>query len=191
VSDASHYVACLDLTGRRCLVVGAGATADEKAAGLRACGAEVSVAAEYEPALLDGVWLVVCADPERGEQVYADAEARRIFCNVADVPHLCSFILPALHRRGPITVAVSTAGASPALAQRLRDDFADRVGPEHERLAIELRELRPWAKANLASYADRRDFFRRKVEEVFDRRGLDGAGRGAEVPASPVAERGA
>ena len=162
----SHYVACLDLTGRRCLVVGSGAMAGEKAAGLRACGADVSVAASYEPALLDGVWLVVCADPALGERVYADAEERRIFCNVADVPQLCSFILPALHRRGPITLAVSTAGASPALAQRLRDDFAARVGPEHERLAVELRELRPWAKANLATYAERRDFFRRTVEAV-------------------------
>lgn len=161
-----HYVACLDLTGRRCLVVGSGSIADEKAAGLRACGADVSVSARYEPALLDGVWLVVCADPALGERVFADAEERRIFCNVADVPQRCSFILPALHRRGPITLAVSTAGASPALAQRLRDDFAARVGPEHERLAVELRELRPWAKASLATYAERRDFFRRKVEEV-------------------------
>jgi precorrin-2 dehydrogenase len=161
-----HYVACLDLTGRRCLVVGAGAVAEEKVAGLRACGAEVVLAAEYRPRLLDGVWLVVCADPELGERVFVDAEERRVFCNVADVPDRCSFILPALHRHGPITVAVSTAGASPALAQRLRDDFAACVGPEHERLAVELRALRPWAKANLATYAERRDFFRRKVEEV-------------------------
>ncbi|MDE3189707.1 MAG: bifunctional precorrin-2 dehydrogenase/sirohydrochlorin ferrochelatase [Acidobacteriota bacterium] len=189
MSDAAHYVACLDLTGRRCLVVGSGAMAREKAEALRASGAEVEVSAAYEPALLDGVWLVVCADPALGERVFADAEERRIFCNVADVPRLCSFILPALHRRGPITVAVSTAGASPALAQRLRDDFAARVGPEHERLAAELRALRPWAKANLATYADRRDFFRRRVEEALDRRRLDGAGQGAEVPAWRVPER--
>jgi precorrin-2 dehydrogenase len=166
MSDARHYVACLDLRGRRCLVVGSGPVADEKAAGLRACGAEVGVLAAYEPELLDGVWLVVVANPELGERVFADAEERRVFCNVADVPRLCSFILPALHRRGPITVAVSTAGASPVLAQRLRDDFAARVGPEHERLALELRELRPWVQANLASYAERRDFFRRRVERA-------------------------
>jgi siroheme synthase-like protein len=165
-SEPGHYVACLDLAGRRCLVVGSGPTADEKADALRAAGGEVEVAAAFEPALLDGVWLVVCADPELGERVFAAAEERRVFCNVADVPRLCSFILPALHRRGPITVAVSTAGASPALAQRLRDEFAARIGPEHERLAAELRDLRPWARANLASYADRRDFFRRKVAEA-------------------------
>ena len=71
--------------------------------------------------------------------MFADARRAGIFCNVADVPHLCSFILPALHRRGPITVAVSTGGASPALAQRLRDRFAAQVGVEHEQLAGELR----------------------------------------------------
>jgi precorrin-2 dehydrogenase / sirohydrochlorin ferrochelatase len=166
MDEPQHYVACLDLAGRRCLVVGNGAVAEEKAQALRAAGAEVVVAAEYGASLLDGVWLVVAADPARGEQVFADAEERRIFCNVADVPELCSFILPALHRRGPITVAVSTGGASPALAQRMRDDLAVRIGPEHEDLARELRALRPWAKAHLATYAERRDFFRERVAEA-------------------------
>ena len=164
MSEKQHYVACLDLEGLRVLVVGSGRMADEKVDGLRAAGADVVVAAEYEPSLLDDVWLVVVADPEQGERVFADASRRRVFCNVADVPHLCTFILPALHRRGPITVAVSTGGASPALAQHLRDDFASRIGPEHEELAHELRGLRPWVKENLATYAERRDFFRDKVK---------------------------
>lgn len=158
-----HYVACLDLTGRRCLVIGAGPTADEKANALLACGAHVAVSATYNPGLLDGAWLAVVADPDLGEHVQADCEARGVFCNVADVPHLCSFILPALHRQGPITIAVSTGGASPALAQRLRDQFADQLGPEHEQLAHELRRLRPWAKRNLPSYEERRDYFRAAV----------------------------
>jgi siroheme synthase-like protein len=136
--------------------------ADEKVAGLRAAGADVGVAPEYEPSLLDDVWLVVVADGD-GERIYADASERRIFCNVADVPELCSFILPALHRRGPITVAVSTAGASPALAQHLRDRFAAQIGAEHERLADELREIRPWVKENLHTYEERRDYFRERV----------------------------
>lgn len=167
--ESPPYVACLDLAGRRCVVVGDGPVAEEKAAGLRACGAEVVVAAAYEPSLLDEAWLVVVARREDGERVAADAQARRIFCNVADVPHLCSFILPALHRRGPITLAVSTSGASPALAQRLRDEFAARIGPEHEQLAVELRELRAWAKEHLPTYEARRDFFRARVEEALAR----------------------
>jgi precorrin-2 dehydrogenase/sirohydrochlorin ferrochelatase len=167
---SDHYVACLDLTGRACLVVGEGAMAREKVDGLAASGAEVTevAPAEYTASDLEAVWLVVAAtsDDELNRRIYADANERRIFCNVADVPELCSFILPALHRRGPITVAVSTAGASPALAQWLRDRFAAEVGEEHERLAVELRELRPWVKENLHTYAERRDYFRRRVTEA-------------------------
>ena len=166
MSEPQHYVACLDLAGRRCLVIGEGAIADEKIAGLEACGAEVIVAETYEPSLLDGVWLVVVADPDQGERVYADATARSVFCNVSDVPEQCSFILPALHRRGPITVAVSTGGASPALAQWLRDRFAVQIDFEHEQLAYELRRIRPWVKRNFHTYAERREYFRERVAKA-------------------------
>ena len=158
-----HYVACLDLTGRRCLVVG---SSESKVRALEACGAEVVSVDRYEPELLDDVWLVVVVDVEQGERVFADASARRIFCNVEDVPELCAFILPALHRRGDITVAVSTAGASPALAQWLRDRFASQVGFEHEQLARELRRVRPWVKKTYATYDERRDYFRNAVTKA-------------------------
>jgi precorrin-2 dehydrogenase len=165
-----HYVACLDLTGRACLVVGEGAMAQEKVDGLAASGASVTRVAPdvYRASDLDRVWLVVAAtsDDELNRRVYADAEERKIFCNVADVPQLCSFILPALHRRGPITVAVSTAGASPALAQWLRDRFASQIGFEHAQLANELQRLRPWARQNLHSYEERRDYFRDLVTKA-------------------------
>jgi precorrin-2 dehydrogenase len=158
-----HYVACLDLTGRRCLVVG---DAPGKVRTLEAAGAEVVVADEYEPGLLDGIWLVVVVDREQGGHVYADANARGVFCNVEDVPELCSFILPAIHRRGDITVAVSTGGASPALAQWLRDRFAAQIGFEHEQLAQELRRVRPWVKKTFGSYEERRDYFRDAVAKA-------------------------
>jgi precorrin-2 dehydrogenase / sirohydrochlorin ferrochelatase len=158
-----HYVACIDLTGKRCLLVG---RSEQKVRALEAAGAEVVVVDEYEPSQLDGVWLVVVVDVAQGERVSADATARQIFCNVEDVPELCSFILPALHRRGPITVAVSTAGASPALAQWLRDSFAEQVGFEHEHLAYELQRMRPWVKRNLHSYEERRDYFRERVAKA-------------------------
>jgi siroheme synthase-like protein len=86
---------------------------------------------------------------EVNRRVFADAEERNLFCNVADVPELCSFILPAVHRQGPIAVAVSTGGASPALAQRLRDEIAAVVRPEHADLAYRLRELRPRSREPL------------------------------------------
>ena len=160
-----HYVACLDLTGRRVLVVG---SSPSKVRALEASGAEVVVADGYEPELLDGVWLVVVVDREQGERVFADASARRIFCNVEDVPELCTFILPALHRRGDITLAVSTGGASPALAQWLRDRFAAQIGFEHEHLAGELRRIRPWVKKTFDSYEERRDFFRDAVARALN-----------------------
>ena len=158
-----HYVACLDLTGKRVLVVG---DAPQKVEALQAAGAEVLVTDRYEPSQLDGVWLVVCVDVSQGEQVFADASARNIFCNVEDVPERCSFILPALHRRGPITLAISTSGASPALAQHLRDRFAAQIGFEHEQLAYELRRIRPWVKQNFHTYAERREYFRERVAKA-------------------------
>jgi precorrin-2 dehydrogenase len=180
-----YYMACLDLEGRSVLVVGGGTVGLEKVRGLLDCGARVTVVApEARPELLElsvewlprayhstdlrGRFLVVAATSSTplNRRVYADAEARNVFCNVVDVPELCSLILPAVHREGPIAVAVSTGGASPALAQRIRDDVAGLVGPRHADLAEELRALRPWAKDNLPTYEARRDFFRERVEEA-------------------------
>ena len=178
MTEKHHYIACVDLEGRSVLVVGAGRVAHEKASGLLDCGAAVTVVApeiapevaalpvellqrRYQSSDLDGRYLVVAATADRAvnERVFADAEARALLCNVVDVPDLCSFILPALHREDPITVAISTGGASPVLAQRLRDEIAEIVKPEHAALAVRLRELRPWAKAHLPTYEARRDFF--------------------------------
>jgi len=180
-----YYMACLDLTGRSVLVVGGGSVAFEKVRGLLDAGARVTVVApEAAPELLclpiewlrrgyhstdlRGRFLVVAATSSTplNRRVFADAEARNVFCNVVDVPELCSFILPAVHREGPIAVGVSTGGASPALAQRIRDDVAALVGPRHAELADELRALRPWAKENLPTYEARRDFFQQRVEEA-------------------------
>lgn len=180
-----HYVACLDLTGRRVLVVG---RSEQKVRALEECGADVVVVEEYAPSQLDGTWLVIVVDIARGERVYADATARNVFCNVEDVPERCSFILPALHRRGPITLAVSTSGASPALAQHLRDRFARQIGFEHEQLANELRRIRPWVKRTFHTYDERREYFRERVEQALGV-GLTEPSNGAKVPALPAPER--
>jgi precorrin-2 dehydrogenase/sirohydrochlorin ferrochelatase len=185
LAEKTWYMACLDLEGADCLVVGGGAVGLEKAQGLLAAGARVTVVSTdsvpelrelpvalelrpFEEADVEGRKLVIAATSvtEVNERVFAAAEARAVFCNVADVPELCSFILPAVHREGPITIAVSTGGASPALAQWLRSRIAELVGPEHARLAEQLRALRPWAKRNLPTYEDRRDYFQRLVERA-------------------------
>jgi precorrin-2 dehydrogenase / sirohydrochlorin ferrochelatase len=178
-----YYMACLDLEGRRCVVVGGGAVAAEKVAGLLTCAARVTVVAPelhddlreapiqwrrrgYRATDLAGAFLVIAATDDRSvnERVHHDAEARGLLCNVADVPELCNFILPAIFRRDPITVAVSTGGASPALAKRLRDRIGELVEPRHAELALRLQALRPWAKTELAGYAERRSYFEQLLD---------------------------
>ena len=181
----AYYMACLDLTSRSVLVVGGGRVGLEKVDGLLAAGARVTVVSpqivaelemrdvelirrEYRTEDLDGRFLVIAATSTSSvnRRVFREAEACSLLCNVADVPELCSFILPAVHRQGPIAVAVSTGGASPALAQRLRNEIAEIVRPEHAALADQLRELRPWAKSHLPTYEARRDYFAALVEET-------------------------
>ena len=176
---------CLDLRGRPCLVVGGGRVALEKSRGLLDCGADVTVVAPevddelaalpvrvverpFAGADVNGRFLVIAATNDRRVNASVSAAAARcsVPCNVADDPELCSFILPAVVRRDPIQVGVSTGGASPALAQRIRDEVDALIGPHHAELARRLQELRPWAKRELATYAERRDFFRQLVEEA-------------------------
>jgi len=180
--ETNFYMAALNLTNRRCLVVGAGAIGLEKIEGLLASEAEVSVVApeadpevaelaetgtvdwkrrRYVPDDLEGCFLVVAAtsDTDVNIAVYNDAEARSMLVNVVDVPPLCNFILPAIVRRGPIAIAISTAGASPALAKRMKDEIAEQFGDEYAALALMLNEVRGWAKATLPTYQDRKSFF--------------------------------
>ena len=91
--------------------------------------------------------------------VYDDAERRAMLVNVVDVPPLCNFILPAIVRTGPLAIAISTAGASPALAKRMKTEVAELFGEEYAELAVMLNDVRGWAKGTLATYQDRKDFF--------------------------------
>jgi siroheme synthase-like protein len=79
--------------------------------------------------------------------------------NVVDVPPLCNFILPAIVRSGPLAIAISTAGASPALAKRMKREVSDLFGEEYARLAVILNDARGWAKSTLPTYQDRKEFF--------------------------------
>ena len=156
------YPVTLIVEGRPCLVVGGGPVAARKAGALLECGARVRVVAErvgpeiralaaeweerpYRAGEAGRYWLVATAtdDPEVSREVAADAEAAGVLVNAADDPERCSFFLPAVARRGRVSVAVSTEGASPALARWLRDRLAeDCVGPEYGVLADLLAERR-------------------------------------------------
>ena len=92
--------------------------------------------------------------------VYEDAERRAMLVNVVDVPPLCNFILPAIVRTGPLAIAISTAGASPALAKRMKREIAEQFGEDYARLAVLLNEVRGWAKATLPTYQERKRLLR-------------------------------
>ena len=98
-------------------------------------------------------------DTDVNIRVYEDAERRAMLVNVVDVPPLCNFILPAIIRSGPLAIAISTAGASPALAKRIRNEIADEYGEPYAQLAVLLNEVRGWAKGTLPTYQDRKAFF--------------------------------
>jgi siroheme synthase-like protein len=181
--ETPFYIACLKLTGRRCVVVGGGEVGLEKVEGLLACDGEVTLIAphaeqalrEYAgegsirwerreyggPADLEGAFLVIAAtdDSEVNIAVFEDAERRAMLVNVVDVPPLCNFILPAIVRTGPLAIAISTAGASPALAKRIKREVAHTYGEPYARLAVLLNEVRGWAKDTLPTYQDRKEFF--------------------------------
>jgi precorrin-2 dehydrogenase/sirohydrochlorin ferrochelatase len=103
-------------------------------------------------------------DSETNIAVYEDAERRAMLVNVVDVPPLCNFILPAIVRTGPLAIAISTAGASPALAKRIKREVAKAFGEPYARLALLLNEARGWAKGTLPTYKDRKDFFESIVD---------------------------
>jgi precorrin-2 dehydrogenase/sirohydrochlorin ferrochelatase len=180
--DTPFYMACLKLTGRRCLVVGGGAVGLEKVEGLLACDGQVTLvspsaipelehlAAEgsiiwerrsYRAEDLEGAFMAIAAtgDTDINVRVYEDAERRAMLVNVVDVPPLCNFILPAVFRSGPLAVAISTAGASPALAKRIKRQIAEEYGEPYAVLAGLLNEARGWAKGTLATYQERKVFF--------------------------------
>jgi precorrin-2 dehydrogenase/sirohydrochlorin ferrochelatase len=180
--ETPFYIACLKLTGRRCLVVGGGEIGLEKVEGLLACDGDVTLVApdavpelqelaregsirwerrEYEPADLEGTFMVIAStdDTDVNIGVYEDAERRAMLVNVVDVPPLCNFILPAILRTGPLAIAISTAGASPALAKRMKAEVAELFGEEYATLAVMLNDVRGWAKGTLPTYQDRKEFF--------------------------------
>lgn len=163
------------LEGRQVLVVGAGKIGEPKIGGLLETGAHIRVVAlDASPAVrewardgkidlevrafaaddLDGAFLAVVATNSRtlNERVYHEAQRRGVLCNVVDVPDLCDFFYPAVVRRGDLQIAVSTAGQSPSLAQKIRQQLEKQFGPAYAAWVAELGATR---KLILASELDR------------------------------------
>lgn len=144
----AYYPVYLNLQGRRCVIIGGGGVAEGKIARLLESGAEIRVispdaspgiqrmAADgaiqweprpYRPGDLAGAFIAIAATNNRevNRRVFDEAEARGIMLNAVDDPPNCSFIAPSIVQRGPVTVAISTGGASPALARKLRESLQE------------------------------------------------------------------
>lgn len=172
------YPVSMRLEGRPCLVVGGGEVASRKVRGLLAAGARVRVVAPAYPRRPAGVaWtrrrfraadvrgaalVFACTDhPATNRRVAAVCGARAIPVNVADAPELCTFHVPAVVRRGPLLLAISTGGGSPALARRLRSRVRALLADGYAALAAEIGRLRRRALRDLPDPATRRRLLRR------------------------------
>jgi precorrin-2 dehydrogenase len=215
-----YYPALLDLNHRLVLLVGGGQVAARKIASLLEVGARVRLVApelsaetraqaghqdvellerRFQPADLEGAALVICAtgDEALNRSVAAEAEARGLFVNVVDVPPLCSFIVPAVVRRGDLTLAVSTGGASPAAARRLRQRLEGEFGPEWGLYLRILKKARAHLTAQGRPAAENRPLFYELVDSSLFERVAVGDAAGAEAilaellgPGSSLAELG-
>lgn len=182
-----YYPVFLNLQGRRCLVIGGSGLAAEKALGLVAAGARVTVQAEtvpdeiaeaavlgnlewrpriWAPGDLAGFYLVVCAPDDRSINgtIHAEAEERGILFNALDDPAHCGFIFASVHRQGDLVMAISTSGIAPALGVQLRRCLGELLGPQYDAFLQLAREYRDAITTQLPAFPPRRDLWYRIVD---------------------------
>ena len=144
----AYYPVCLNLTGKKCLVFGGGPIAEDKIAKLQSTGAQVTIVSptvtpnlqawahrgdfqwqprEYQAGDMEGAFLSIAATNDRqvNHEIFQEAERLGVLMNVVDDPEQCTFIAPAIVQRGQVTLAISTGGASPALARKLREALTE------------------------------------------------------------------
>ena len=182
----------LKLSARPCLVLGAGTIAESKIAGLLEAGGRVRVVApeatpqvrswaqsnsiewhqrSFQPDDLTGMFLVVAAtsSAELHQRIFEEATRRGVLCNIVDVPALCDFYYPAVVQRGALQIAISTAGKSPALAQRLRKQLEEQFGLEFEEWLAQLGEVRDRLQSSKLDPEERKRLLHEDAsEEAFE-----------------------
>jgi precorrin-2 dehydrogenase/sirohydrochlorin ferrochelatase len=191
-SSPTLFPIYIKLEGRPCLVVGGGMVAESKVQSLLAAGARVTLVSpkatatladlarlssivwfirEFETNDLDGVYLVIAATSkdEVNELVYHEADRRDILCNAVDQPLRCHFYFPAVLQRGALQIAISTAGLSPALAQRIRKELEAQFGAEYEEWLERLGRVRARLMRRGVDFETRRRLLHRVASrEAFD-----------------------
>lgn len=180
----------IDLKERDCLVIGGGTVAERKVKVMLSYKARVTVVSPqlnpalddlfrakkityladiYRPAYLKDIFLVICAAGSEAVNRLAAADCieRSILVNSASEPENCTFFLPAIFKNGPLTIAVSTAGSSPALALRIRDRLNVDFGPQYGEFATLLKDTRPKIMARVKDRNKRRALFSYLAGEEF------------------------
>ncbi len=178
----AYYPLMLDLRGRNAIVIGGDSVAAGKAATLTASGALVHVLSStyatemrqlaeqqqvtleykaYQPGDLAGAFVVVAAtnDQQLIEAIWSETQERGQLVNIVDVPQYCNFIVPSILRRGQLTIAVSTEGASPGLAKRIRHELEEHFPPTYGTYIQLASIVRKHLRTNGVSYQRRDDFF--------------------------------
>lgn len=178
-----YYPVFLDIRNRPVLVIGGGAIALEKIQNLLKAGARITVIA---PTILPSIrrfnrrvtliersfrrwdlstrYLLVFAatgESDLNQWVSATCRRKRIWCNTVDDPAYCHYIIPALVRRGPLTIAISTSGVSPLLAKRIKRQLTEWMGPEYTVITRLMQRYRQQVKDRIAGFSGRLVFWSR------------------------------
>ena len=180
----SYFPIALNLEGLLCVVVGGGQIAAHRIFLLLECGAEVRVVApniredilvsnlearckDFEPGDLDGAYLAIAAtdNSQTNSVVVAECRKRGILCCNTETAEAGDFIIPSTARRGDLRISITTGGASPALAKRIRDQIEEQFGPEYEIFVSLLRELRQDVLHNIEDASRRRDLLKQAAED--------------------------
>lgn len=188
-----YYPLMLDLTEKPCLVVGGGSVAERKVESLVKAKAMVTVISpkatgfikelneenallwekrEYIKGDMKGFFLVVIATDkfELNREINQDVNHATQFVNIVDTPELCTFIVPSVIDRGRLQIAVSTNGASPALAKKIRKDLEARFGEEYIIYTDFLAEMREWVLNQRFDKAHRKQLFEQLLDDsIFER----------------------
>ncbi|MBT7349640.1 bifunctional precorrin-2 dehydrogenase/sirohydrochlorin ferrochelatase [candidate division WWE3 bacterium] len=186
---SKFYPVHLNVTGKKCVIIGGGKVAYRKACSLKESGADVVVVSPevcpemdneeglvlikevYEESFLDGALLVIAATDNEAvnKMVTLDAEKRNIIVNVVDYPERCSFIVPSTINRGDLCISISTGGASPAVAKRIREELEAAFGKEYEEYLDLLTKMRSLAMSTVEESEKRRKVLQRLAEkDIFD-----------------------
>jgi len=186
---SKYYPVFWNLAGKRCVVIGGGNIATRKVKDLLAAGAQVCLVspevgrtlsalieagkvkylgARYLREYLEDARLVIGAtsDKDLNRQIAADAAAMHIPVNIVDVPELCDFIVPASVKRGALTIAVSTSGASPALAKKIREELETIYGEEYAMFLAVLQQVREVVLARGAKETENKKIFTALVDSA-------------------------